>query len=262
MSVLCVAALLGGCGGEEAVTVPEAVEGQVTRIDSAAGRAMIDAGGALVIDVRSVDEYRGGHLVGAQSIPVEDEELWLTRTEPLDRERPTVVYCRSGRRSELRGRSSSSRPGFTKVYDLGGVEDWDPDDLARRGPLIRRILRGRAAARPRWPHRRRCRSRVAPTTRSSASGSGVGMVGIHSTPTRWTNQPASAATAASGRTRWRTTGGVARATSTATSASAGSTIGSTVGAAPGGFATYQLTEDTERDRCGAGQQQAAGQLAP
>ena len=131
--MLCVATLLGGCGSEDAVTVPEAVEGQVTRIDSAEGRALIDAGGALVIDVRSVDEYRSGHLVGAQSIPVEDEELWLTRTEPLDRERPTVVYCRSGRRSELAA-ELLVEAGFTKVYDLGGVEDWDPDDLAVEAP--------------------------------------------------------------------------------------------------------------------------------
>ena len=115
------------------MTVPEAVEGQVTRIDSAEGRALIDAGGALVIDVRSVDEYRGGHLGGAPSIPVEDEELWLTRTEPLDRERPTVVYCRSGRRSELAA-ELLVEAGFTKVYDLGGVEDWDPDDLAVEAP--------------------------------------------------------------------------------------------------------------------------------
>ncbi|MEI2697002.1 MAG: rhodanese-like domain-containing protein [Microthrixaceae bacterium] len=117
-----------GCGGEEAVAVPEAVAGQVTTIDSAQGKALIEAGGALVIDVRTLEEYREGHLVGAQSIPVEDPELWLTRTGPLDRDRPTVVYCRSGRRS-LAAAQQLVEAGFTKVYDLGGVQDWEAGDL-------------------------------------------------------------------------------------------------------------------------------------
>jgi rhodanese-related sulfurtransferase len=130
---LAVLALLGACGGEEAVAVPEAIPGQVTKIDSAEGRAIIDAGDALVVDVRTVEEYQSGHLVGAQSIPVEDEELWLTRTEPLDRDRPTVVYCRSGRRSEAAAQLLVDA-GFTQVYDLGGVEDWDPEDLRVEAP--------------------------------------------------------------------------------------------------------------------------------
>jgi phage shock protein E len=133
LALISTTALLSGCGGEEAVPIPEAVAGQVTQIDSAQGRAIIDEGGALVVDVRSVDEYRSGHLVGAQSIPVEDEELWLTRTEPLDRDRPTVVYCRSGRRSAIAAQKLVDA-GFTKVYDLGGVEDWDPDDLRVEAP--------------------------------------------------------------------------------------------------------------------------------
>ncbi len=130
---LLVVALLGGCGGEDAVAVPEAPAGQVTTIDAAQGRAIIDAGGALVIDVRTVEEYRGGHLVGAQSIPVEDEELWQARTAPLDRDRPTVVYCRSGRRSALAAQKLVEA-GFTEVYDLGGVQDWDLDELQVEAP--------------------------------------------------------------------------------------------------------------------------------
>ncbi len=113
--------------------VPEAVSGQVTTIDAAEGRALIDQGGALVVDVDSLDEYRGGHLVGAQHIPVQDEELWLLRTEPLDRDRPTVVYARDGGLSE----AAAERlvvAGFNQVYDLGGVEDWDADELRVESP--------------------------------------------------------------------------------------------------------------------------------
>jgi phage shock protein E len=117
------------CGGEEAVEIPAATPGEVTVIDSAEGRAIVDAGDALVIDVRSLEEYTDGHLVGAQHIPVEDEALWAQRIQPLDRDRPTVVYCRSGRRSEIAAQLLVDA-GFTQVYDLGGVESWDPEELS------------------------------------------------------------------------------------------------------------------------------------
>lgn len=120
--------VLGACGGEEPVVVPAPVQGEVTSLDSAQGAQLIDQGGALVVDVRSLAEYRSGHLVGAQSIPVEDEELWLTRTEPLDRDRPTIVYA-TDREQSTRAAQLLIDAGFTKVYDLGGIEDWDAEDL-------------------------------------------------------------------------------------------------------------------------------------
>jgi rhodanese-related sulfurtransferase len=126
--VFAIVSFTVACGGEEAVQIPAAVEGEVTSIDSAQGRALIDAGGALVIDVRSLDEYTSGHLVGAQSIPFEDEGLWLTRIDPLDRERATVVYAATVDDSAVAARRLVDE-GFTKVYDLGGVGDWDPEDL-------------------------------------------------------------------------------------------------------------------------------------
>jgi rhodanese-related sulfurtransferase len=128
-AVSAVALLVSACGGAEAVEIPAAPAGTVTKIDSAQGRAIVDAGDALVIDVRSLEEYTDGHLVGAQHIPVEDEALWAERIQPLDRDRPTVVYCRSGRRSEVAAQLLVEA-GFTQVYDLGGVQDWDPEDLS------------------------------------------------------------------------------------------------------------------------------------
>lgn len=129
LAVSALAVSAAACGGEEAVEIPAAPPGTVTRIDSAEGRAIIDAGDALVVDVRSLEEYTDGHLVGAQHIPVEDEALWAERIQPLDRDRPTVVYCRSGRRSEVAAQLLVEA-GFTQVYDLGGVQDWDPEELS------------------------------------------------------------------------------------------------------------------------------------
>lgn len=128
--LLAAAVLAVGCGGgEDATAAPQAEPGEVLVIDSAEGKALIESDrSVLVLDVRTQEEYVEGHLVGAQHVPVEDERLWKSRVAALDPERPVVVYCRSGRRSEIAGQLLVDA-GFTEVYDLGGVQDWDPDEL-------------------------------------------------------------------------------------------------------------------------------------
>ncbi len=134
-SVPVLAALLGGvmtllvaCGGSD-VTAPVAEEGAVLNIDSAEGAALIDSDrSVLVVDVRTLEEYTEGHLVGAQHIPVEDPELWEQRVAALDPDGPIVVYCRTGRRSAIAAEQLVAA-GFSEVYDLGGATDWDPADL-------------------------------------------------------------------------------------------------------------------------------------
>lgn len=110
--------------------VPERPQpGTVAQIDSAAARALIDSERrVLVMDVRSIEEYMAGHLVGAQHIPIEDEGLWERRTSALDPAAPTIVYCRTGNRSADAAQRLVDQ-GFAEVYDLGGVEDLDPELL-------------------------------------------------------------------------------------------------------------------------------------
>jgi phage shock protein E len=52
----------------------------------------------LVLDVRTPEEYAAGHVPGAILIP--HDQLAL-RLDALQRDRPIVVYCRTGRRSGL-----------------------------------------------------------------------------------------------------------------------------------------------------------------
>lgn len=77
--------------------------------------------GAILIDVRSNQEYREGHLQGAVNIP--DFEI----TKRIQREIPKknqliVLYCQYG------GRSRSSmlimrKMGYTNMYNLHGGLD-------------------------------------------------------------------------------------------------------------------------------------------
>jgi phage shock protein E len=106
-----------------------APDGRVELLTSAEAAALLEEKPrTLVIDVRSLDEYMSGHLVGAQNIDIQDADLWDRRVEPLDRDRPTIVYCRTGRRSADAARKLVTL-GFAEVYDLGGIGDWDEGDL-------------------------------------------------------------------------------------------------------------------------------------
>jgi rhodanese-related sulfurtransferase len=78
------------------------------------------AGGALLVDVRSEGEFRTGHIDGAVNVPVGEIGSRLAELGP--RERPIVVYCRSGSRS-ARARATLEQAGY-QVYDLGAMSRW------------------------------------------------------------------------------------------------------------------------------------------
>jgi rhodanese-related sulfurtransferase len=74
----------------------------------------------LLLDVRTAEEFAGGHLPNAVNIPVEDLEARLSEI-PMGQ--PVVVYCRSGNRS-ADAANILNRAGYTQVLDLGGIIDW------------------------------------------------------------------------------------------------------------------------------------------
>lgn len=56
--------------------------------------------GALIVDVRTPEEFAGGHYQNAINIPVDQVESRLADFG-ADKNRPIVVYCRSGNRSGM-----------------------------------------------------------------------------------------------------------------------------------------------------------------
>ncbi len=76
--------------------------------------------GALLLDVRSAQEFHSGHLEEALNIPHTDIQA---RVKELgtDKSREIVIYCKSG------GRAGSALQalkalGFSKVYNAGGYD--------------------------------------------------------------------------------------------------------------------------------------------
>lgn len=76
---------------------------------------------AILLDVRSPQEYKEGHLEGSYLIP--EYELKAKAQEILfDKERPIVVYCSSGNRSK-KAQKLLEKMGYKNVYNLhGGLE--------------------------------------------------------------------------------------------------------------------------------------------
>jgi rhodanese-related sulfurtransferase len=90
--------------------------------------AAAHADGAFVLDVREPHEYLGGHVPGAQLVPLAQV---LARQSELPRGESVYVICASGNRSKtatdwLRGR------GVDAVSVVGGTSSW----IAQGHPVI------------------------------------------------------------------------------------------------------------------------------
>ena len=75
--------------------------------------------GALVIDVRTPDEFANGHIDGAINIPF-DQTAQRLNDLPSDKTAPIVLYCRSGRRSSVAARTLAQH-GYTNILDAGAI---------------------------------------------------------------------------------------------------------------------------------------------
>ncbi len=79
------------------------------------------AKGARLLDVRSAGEFGAGHLPGAVNVPLSELSSRLSEVGPKDR--PIVVYCRSGARSASAA-GILRKAGFSSVHDLGPISRW------------------------------------------------------------------------------------------------------------------------------------------
>ena len=78
---------------------------------------------AVVLDVRTSEEYNAGHIPGAVHIDVLKDDF-TQQIQPLDKKKTYLLYCKSGRRSE-KALNTLYTNGFKKVYHLeGGFTRW------------------------------------------------------------------------------------------------------------------------------------------
>ncbi len=76
--------------------------------------------GALLIDVRTKEEFDAGHIDGSINIPYQETRA-LMDAIGADKQRPVVVYCRSGHRAG-KAKASLNSKGYSNIFNATGYE--------------------------------------------------------------------------------------------------------------------------------------------
>ena len=77
--------------------------------------------GAILVDVRTPQEYRDGHIPESKNVPLQSlEEMEGVVKDPKT---PVFVYCYSGARSR-QAAAMLGRMGYSSVKNIGGIADW------------------------------------------------------------------------------------------------------------------------------------------
>lgn len=94
----------------------------IKAIDTKTVYQELDNKKVYIIDVREEYEYKSGHIKNAYNIPLtkinEISKLMLSLDSKI------IVYCHSGNRSR-KAANSLIDMGYTNVYDMGGINDWN-----------------------------------------------------------------------------------------------------------------------------------------
>ena len=77
--------------------------------------------GAVLLDVRTSQEYMEGHVPESKNVPLQTIETITALVK--NRETPLYVYCYSGTRSN-QAIQLLQRMGYTKVTNIGGISSY------------------------------------------------------------------------------------------------------------------------------------------
>ena len=122
-------ALLSGCAlsrakEDKAEDMPDKAAYQ--KISAEEAYEMMVSQEVVVVDVRTREEYDGGHIENAVLVPNESIGSKMPETLP-DKEATLLIYCRSKDAAQ-----KLLALGYQSVYDFGGVIDW-PYELVKEG---------------------------------------------------------------------------------------------------------------------------------
>ena len=104
---------------------PQGQTAKPALISPKAARDLLASGkDALLVDVRTLEEFVAGRIAGSVLLPYDQITAASAATLiGLNKDRTVIVYCRSGRRSEIAAATLASL-GYRKVLDLGGIGAW------------------------------------------------------------------------------------------------------------------------------------------
>lgn len=118
LGILCL--LLCSCGDskKEDSSLDKEDTSKVTCVEM---KNMLQDEDAILIDVRTTDEYKESHLDDAIHLDYQTIEKTIG-SKVQNKDTKIIVYCRSGQRSAI-ARETLEQLGYTEVYDLGSIEN-------------------------------------------------------------------------------------------------------------------------------------------
>ncbi len=124
LMLLAMSLLLCSCGDtktDDSLNKNNPIGGNSGEITCIKMKDLVKDEDAILIDVRTESEYNENHLDGAINLNYETIEKTIV-TKVKEKDKPIVVYCRSGQRSSV-AKSKLVELGYTNVYDLGSIEN-------------------------------------------------------------------------------------------------------------------------------------------
>lgn len=115
------------------VTTVKGLFSKVKTISRGEATHLINKADAIVVDVRSRDDYRKGHISGAFNVLAADIKKGDFADLEKHKSQPVIVVCATGT-SATESAAQLSAAGFTQVSVLkDGVSGWSGENL----PLVR-----------------------------------------------------------------------------------------------------------------------------
>ncbi len=91
--------------------------------------ALVEHPEAVVLDVRTEDEFESGHIPNALNIDLRMGPGFIDEVNALDKNKSYYVYCRSGARSAQAVQVMRDL-GFSETYNLiGGILEWEGETV-------------------------------------------------------------------------------------------------------------------------------------
>ncbi len=116
---MCLWVVMAGCTGHSNIKniTPEECDALLKQQD------------VQLVDVRTEQEYGNGHLKEAILINIQGQDFTTKAMQQLDKQKPVIIYCRSGRRS-MQAAQILVNEGFETVYNMkGGILAWQAEGL-------------------------------------------------------------------------------------------------------------------------------------
>lgn len=89
--------------------------------------------GVQILDVRTSEEYKDGHIKNALLADWTNKDQFYERVKYVDKDKPVYIYCLSGGRSAAAAKWLRNN-GYTNVVELqGGINAWKNADKPLEG---------------------------------------------------------------------------------------------------------------------------------